>query len=115
MKSFTIYDTSFNFNPQPFDFLMRGFHELYFEKDPIPASLSEQLDNFEMISEDGETCRRYLVLLAQTCQVMVMAMFAMVMPMINMFIVMLACVVTINGHVGNGCGHVGNVMAMLTL
>ena len=51
---------------------MRGFHDLFFARDPIPESLREQLVSCDAVSEDGETCRRYLLLLAQTCQVVVM-------------------------------------------
>ena len=61
--------TEMHWTAQPFDFLIRGFHELYFAKDDIPESLKDQLQSHEFISDDGEKCCRYLIYLAQTCQV----------------------------------------------
>ena len=50
---------------------MAAFHDLYFEKDPIPAHLGKDLKEWNFISVDGgDTCCRYLLLLAQTCQVL---------------------------------------------
>ena len=49
---------------------MLGFHDLYFKKDPIPPHLKKGLKEMDFVSEDGgTTCRRYLLLLAETCQV----------------------------------------------
>ena len=53
--------------------MMTGFHDLYFEKVPIPAHLAKDLKKLKFISEDGgTTCRRFLLLLAQTCQVQIL-------------------------------------------
>ena len=52
---------------------MIGFHDLFFKKDPIPPHLKKDLKEDEFISEDGgTTCRRYVLLLAETCQVQIL-------------------------------------------
>ena len=51
---------------------MREFHKLYFEKDPIPPELKKDLQELDFISADKETCCRYLLLLAKTCQVQIL-------------------------------------------
>ena len=48
---------------------MKKFHDLFFDLVPIPPELNEDLTEFEYISKDGTTCCRYLLLLAETCQV----------------------------------------------
>ena len=48
---------------------MKAFNDLYFKKDVIPDTLKKDLENCDFISEDGETCMRYLLILADTCQV----------------------------------------------
>ena len=48
---------------------MRAFNDLYFQKDHIPEVLQKDLENCSFISEDGESCMRYLLILASTCQV----------------------------------------------
>ena len=55
---------------------MREFHKLYFEKDPIPPELKKDLQELDFISADKETCCRYLLLLAKTCQVQILWKFA---------------------------------------
>ena len=55
---------------------MSKFEELFFEKDDMSPANRETLDemgddafNYNFIKEDGDKCRRYLLFLAQTCQV----------------------------------------------
>lgn len=62
---------------QPFDFLMRGFENLFFERDPIPdadkralVEAKKGLGGDFVTEEGGKTCRRYILYLAQTCQVL---------------------------------------------
>ena len=58
---------------QCFDFLIEKFHELYFTPVKIPAHLKKTLDDSELeyISADGSTTCRYILLLAETCQVII--------------------------------------------
>ena len=48
---------------------MEKFHELYFEEDKIPAKMREGLRDLELISGSETHCRRYILLLARTCDV----------------------------------------------
>ena len=48
---------------------MEGFADLYFTRDAIPDDMSEGVEEISFISEDKETCCRYVLLLAKTCQV----------------------------------------------
>ena len=48
---------------------MEGFADLYFTRDAIPDNMSEGVEEISFISEDKETCCRYVLLLAKTCQV----------------------------------------------
>lgn len=48
---------------------MEKFHELYFEEDEIPARMREGLRDLELISGSETHCRRYILLLARTCDV----------------------------------------------
>ena len=73
---FNSYDRIYILFTQPFHFLIRGFESLFFEKDPIPHADKKALEaakkglGGDFVSEDGgQTCRRYILFLAQTCQV----------------------------------------------
>ena len=48
---------------------MEKFHELYFEEDEIPARMRKGLRDLELISGSETHCRRYILLLARTCDV----------------------------------------------
>ena len=48
---------------------MEKFHEHYFEEDEIPARMREGLRDLELISGSETHCRRYILLLARTCDV----------------------------------------------
>ena len=48
---------------------MEGFADLYFTRDAIPDNMSEGVEEISFIPEDKETCCRYVLLLAKTCQV----------------------------------------------
>ena len=58
---------------QCFDYLMSGFEQLFFEYDTVPEDYKATLSNCSFLSQaredDGPTCRRYMLMLAQTMQV----------------------------------------------
>ena len=54
---------------QPWDFLCLKFHELFFKTEPIPPEMLKGLNDYHLISGKPTHCMRYLLLLAETCNV----------------------------------------------
>ena len=58
--------------PQPFDFFMEAFHQLFFDRQAIPEDLKEDLTDITYLSKDPELCSPYIVALAESCKVRVL-------------------------------------------
>ena len=54
---------------QPLDFIMSRVHELLFTMDPIPEAMLAGLTDYHLVSGNPTHARRYLLILAETCNV----------------------------------------------